>query len=179
MRSSALRRTLFPTAVEVYHLHTSFPTPVGDEDAPSQDEEVVAADLPYVINPSAPLTARDEGDQCFIDMAALSVVWPDIDAVSYEAVSIGGLLHSTLYHVYFVDSDRDGTRDSCVFVTLTRIEIYEDVGTVYVEALRLPRRAARPLKVEAAAATRHPTRNRLTLIWKPRHTGEAKGLSKW
>jgi hypothetical protein len=95
-------------------------------------------DRSYVIQPSQLLTARDDGSVAAIDVATFVVHWPDIPKVSYQAATIGNLSFSTAYTIYFLDSDRDGTPDSCFFATTDALNLLEASGILVLGTITTP-----------------------------------------
>ena len=95
-------------------------------------------DRSYIIQPSQLLTARDDGSVAAIDVATFVVHWPDIPKVSYQAATIGNLSFSTAYTIYFLDSDRDGTPDTCFFATTDGLNLLESPGTLVLGTITTP-----------------------------------------
>ena len=95
-------------------------------------------DRSYTIQPSQLLTARDDGSVAAIDVATFVVHWPDIPKVTYQAATVGNLSFSTAYTIYFLDSDRDGTPDSCFFATTDGLHLLESPGTLILGTITTP-----------------------------------------
>ncbi len=95
-------------------------------------------DRSYIIQPSQLLTARDDGSVAAIDVATFVVHWPDIPKVSYQATTIGNLSFSTAYTIYFLDSDRDGTPDSCFFATTDALNLLDAPGILILGTITTP-----------------------------------------
>ena len=123
-----------------------FQTPDGRMDFPTSgfqqllDDAITTqlTDRSYIIQPSQLLTARDDGSVAAIDVATFVVHWPDIPKVSYQAATIGNLSFSTAYTIYFLDSDRDGTPDTCFFATTDGLNLLDSPGTLILGTISTP-----------------------------------------
>ena len=104
------------------------------------DEAVTTqlTDRSYSIEPTQLLTARDDGSVAAIDVASFVLHWPDIPAVGYSSATIGNLGFSTQYAVYFHDADRDGTPDSCFFITQTALDLVGDSTIIILGTITTP-----------------------------------------
>lgn len=123
-----------------------FQTPDGRIDFPTSgfqqllDDAITTqlTDRSYIIQPSQLLTARDDGSVAAIDVATFVVHWPDIPKVAYQAATIGNLSFSTAYTIYFLDSDRDGTPDSCFFAATDALNLLEAPGILVLGTITTP-----------------------------------------
>lgn len=123
-----------------------FSTPDGRWEFPTSafqqklDEAVTTqlTDRTYTLDPSNPLTAKDDGSVAAIDVASFVVHWPDIPPVAYLAATIGSLAFSTQYAVYFDDADRDGKPDSCFFITQDVFQMFETPGRIFLGVITTP-----------------------------------------
>ena len=94
-------------------------------------------DRSYIVTPADPLTAKDNGAAAAIDVASITIHWPDIAHVVYQSQTVTGLAFSTQYALYFEDEDRAGGAPS-VFITLDATEVLEVGGRVFLGVITTP-----------------------------------------